>query len=110
MQTSPTGQTRSSHDVRHLGAPAAADEPKRRPLLSMKRSPSSAGLTLIEVMVVVAIAAMLLAAVVVSVSALTGARARATLGELGATARALYDTAALTGHTCRMVFDLPAGE
>jgi general secretion pathway protein H len=76
----------------------------------MKRSRSTSGLTLIEVMVVIAIAAMLLAAVVVSVSALTGARARATLGELGATARALYDTAALTGHTCRMVFDLPAGD
>jgi general secretion pathway protein H len=76
----------------------------------MRRSRATAGLTLIEVMVVIAIAATLLGAVVVSVSALTGARARATLGELGASVRALYDTAALTGHTCRMVFDLPAGD
>ncbi len=44
---------------------------------SMSRSRASAGLTLIEVMVVIAIAATLLGAVVVSVSALTGgARAR----------------------------------
>jgi general secretion pathway protein H len=76
----------------------------------MKHRRPTLGITLIELMVVVAIAATLLGAVVVSVSALTGARARATLGELGATVRALYDTAALTGHTCRMVFDLPAGD
>jgi general secretion pathway protein H len=76
----------------------------------MRTSRSKSGLTLIEVMVVVAIAALLLGAAVVSINALTGARARATLGELGATARALYDTAALTGHTCRMVFEMPAGD
>ena len=68
------------------------------------------GFTLIEVMVVIAIAAMLLGAAVVSISALTGARARATLGELGGAMRALYDTAALSGHTCRMVFDMPPGD
>ncbi len=76
----------------------------------MSRTPSSAGFTLIEVIVVIAIVATLLGAAVVGVGALTGARARATLGELGATVRAMYDRAALTGHTCRMVFDLPAGD
>jgi general secretion pathway protein H len=61
-------------------------------------------------MVVIAVAATMLSAVMVGIGAMTGARARATLGELGATVRAMYDTAALTGHTCRMVFDLPAGD
>jgi general secretion pathway protein H len=65
---------------------------------------------LIELIVVIAIAATLLGATVVSINALTGARARAALGELGGTVRALYDTAALTGHTCRLVFDLAAGD
>ncbi|MGO8970393.1 MAG: type II secretion system protein [Myxococcaceae bacterium] len=76
----------------------------------MRRLRPSAGFTLIEVMVVIAIAAMLLGAVVVGIGALTGARARATLGELGGAMRAMYDRAALTGHTCRMVFDLPPGD
>ena len=39
--------------------------------------------------------------------ALTGARARKAMGELGAASRSLYDTAALTGNTCRLVFLLP---
>ncbi len=73
-----------------------------------RRAPS--GFTLIELIVVIAIAAMLMGATMVGIGALTGARARATLGELGGTVRALYDTAALTGHTCRLVFDLPAGD
>lgn len=76
----------------------------------MSRSRPPSGFTLIELIVVIAIAAMLMGATVVSINALTGARARATLGELGATVRALYDTSALTGHTCRLVFDLPAGD
>jgi general secretion pathway protein H len=76
--------------------------------MSRRRPPS--GFTLIELIVVIAIAATLMGATVVSINALTGARARATLGELGATVRALYDTSALTGHTCRLVFDLPAGD
>lgn len=76
--------------------------------MSHRRSPQ--GFTLIELIVVIAIAATLMGATVVSIGALTGARARATLGELGGAMRALYDTAALTGHTCRMVFELPPGE
>jgi general secretion pathway protein H len=76
----------------------------------MNRRHAPSGFTLIELIVVIAIAATLMGASVVGIGALTGARARATLGELGATVRALYDTAALTGHTCRLVFDLPAGD
>jgi general secretion pathway protein H len=76
--------------------------------MSPRRAP--AGFTLIELIVVIAIAATLMGATMVGIGALTGARARATLGELGATVRALYDTAALTGHTCRLVFELPSGD
>ena len=76
----------------------------------MSRDCPRPGFTLIEVMVVIAIAAALLGATVVGIGAISGARARATLGELGGAMRALYDRAALTGHTCRMVFELPPGE
>jgi general secretion pathway protein H len=65
------------------------------------------GLTLIELMVALAVAAALFSAVVLGLGALTGARARKAMGELGAAARSLYDTAALTGNTCRLVFLLP---
>jgi general secretion pathway protein H len=41
------------------------------------------------------------------VGAITGSKARGAAGELAGTIRALYDTAALTGKTCRIVFELP---
>ena len=56
------------------------------------------GFTLLEVVVALAI---------LGLGALTGARARKAMGELGAAARSLYDTAALSGNTCRLVFLLP---
>lgn len=65
------------------------------------------GLTLIEVTIAIAIAAVLFAAVAVSVGAVTGSRARASAGELAAVIRALYDTASLSGKTCRLAFELP---
>ncbi|RPH69131.1 MAG: type II secretion system protein [Myxococcaceae bacterium] len=69
--------------------------------------PTHRGFTLIELMVALAIAASLFAALVLGLGALTGARARKAMGELGAAARSLYDTAALTGNTCRLVLLLP---
>jgi general secretion pathway protein H len=65
------------------------------------------GFTLIELMVALAVAASLFAALVLGLGALTGARARQAMGELGGAARSLYDTAALSGNTCRLVFILP---
>ena len=65
------------------------------------------GFTIIELMVALAIAGTLFAALVLGLGALTGARARKAMGELGAAARSLYDTAALTGKTCRLVLLLP---
>ena len=69
--------------------------------------PTHRGFTLIELMVALAIVAALFSALVLGLGALTGARARKAMGELGAAARSLYDTAALTGNTCRLVLLLP---
>ena len=73
----------------------------RRPLRAQR------GLTLIELVIAIAIAAVLFAAVVTGVGAITGARAKETAGQLAGTIRAMYDEAALTGRTCRIVFELP---
>jgi general secretion pathway protein H len=74
----------------------------RRPLRAQR------GLTLIELVIAIAIAAVLFGAVVTGVGAITGARAKQAAGELAGTIRAVYDEAALTGRTCRIVFELPA--
>jgi len=66
------------------------------------------GMTLIEITVALTIVVMLFAGVVMSVGALTGAKAKETSTELAGTIRSLYDTAALSGRTCRLVFNLPA--
>jgi general secretion pathway protein H len=65
------------------------------------------GFTLIELVVALGIIVVLFAAVTWSVGALTGAKAKETSTELAGTIRALYDTAALSGRTCRLVFTLP---
>jgi general secretion pathway protein H len=65
------------------------------------------GFTLIELMVAMAVAALLFGALILGLGAVTGARARKAMGELGGAARSLYDTAALTGNTCRLVLLLP---
>ncbi|WNG45726.1 type II secretion system protein [Archangium minus] len=64
------------------------------------------GLTLIEVSIALGIAAVLFAAVTVSIGAITGAKAKASASELAGVIRSLYDTAALSGKTCRLVFEL----
>jgi general secretion pathway protein H len=66
------------------------------------------GMTLIELMVSLGIVAILFAGVVMSVGAITGARAKEAAGELGGVIRSLYDTASLSGKTCRLVFQLPS--
>ncbi len=65
------------------------------------------GMTLIEMSIGLGIAAVLFAAVTVSIGAVTGAKAKASASELAGVIRSLYDTAALSGKTCRLVFDLP---
>jgi general secretion pathway protein H len=73
----------------------------------MSASHAARGMTLIEITVSIAVIAVLFGAVVLSVGALTGAKAKETSVELAGTVRSLYDTAALTGNTCRLVFELP---
>ena len=62
---------------------------------------------MIEMVVSLAIIAVLFAAVVLGVGALTGAKAKEATTELTGVIRSLYDTANLTGKTCRLVFELP---
>jgi general secretion pathway protein H len=67
------------------------------------------GFTLIEMVVALGIAVVLFSAVVVSVRALTGAKAKESATELVGVLRSLYDSANLRGVTCRLVFELPQG-
>jgi general secretion pathway protein H len=73
----------------------------------MRARRAERGLTLIEIMIALLIAAVLFSAVVMSVGALTGSKAKASAGELAGVIRSLYDTSALTGKTCRLVFEIP---
>ncbi|HEX5748461.1 MAG TPA: type II secretion system protein [Archangium sp.] len=72
-----------------------------------RRRARERGLTLIEVSIAIGIAAVLFAAVTISIGAITGSKAKASAAELAGTIRSIYDTAALSGKTCRLVFDLP---
>lgn len=72
------------------------------------RRPAERGFTLVELMIAVAVVALLAAAVVPAVSSLSGADARKAAGELSGSLRYLFDTAALRHATCRMVLDLDA--
>lgn len=75
------------------------------PALRSRRS--QRGLTLIEICIALLIAAVLFSAVVVSVGAITGTKAKSSAAELAGVIRSLYDTAALSGKTCRLVFEIP---
>lgn len=67
-----------------------------------------AGFTLIEMTITLAVVAVLMSAAVIGVGALTGAEARSAAGSLAGAAQALFDQAALSGKTCRLVFELPS--
>jgi general secretion pathway protein H len=77
----------------------------RRKRIRVSRCDSH-GLTLIELMIAMSIAAVLFSGAVVGVGAITGAKAKAAAGELAGVVRALYDSAALSGKTCRLAFQL----
>ncbi len=66
------------------------------------------GFTLIEIVVTIGVIAVLFASVVYGMGALTGARAKEGAAQIAGLVRGLYDTAALSGKTCRLVFELPA--
>lgn len=88
----------------------ATTAPTARRLRSGKclARPTVPGFTLIEMVVALAIVAVLFAAVVIGVGALTGAKAKEASTQLAGVVRSMYDTANLTGKTCRIVFDLPS--
>lgn len=71
-----------------------------------RRTPAS-GFTLIEVVVALGIMSILFGAAVMGLGALTGTKAKGATNELAGVMRSLYDTAALSGKTCRLVFELP---
>lgn len=72
------------------------------------RRSTARGFTLVELMIAVAVIAVMAAAVIPSVASLSGADARKGAGELSGSLRYLFDTAALRHATCRMVLDLDA--
>jgi len=71
-----------------------------------RRADSARGFTLIELLIVIAILAILSAASLPAISAVTGANARASAGELAGAMRYLFETAALRQETCRLALDL----
>ncbi len=64
------------------------------------------GMTLIELGIALCIAGLMLAVAIPAIGAVTRAQLRQKSGQLGGGIRALYGSAAIAGHTCRLVFDL----
>ncbi|MBL8957640.1 MAG: type II secretion system protein [Myxococcaceae bacterium] len=73
-----------------------------------QRAFTRSGFTLLELIIVIAIVGLLMGGAVMSMGALTGSKAKSSATELAGTIRLLYDSAALTGRTCRLVFELPS--
>jgi general secretion pathway protein H len=63
-------------------------------------------MTLIEIGVALCIAGLMLAVAIPSISAVTRAQLRQKTGQLAGAVRSMYGSAAIAGHTCRLVFDL----
>lgn len=66
------------------------------------------GFTLIEVGVMLAVAVMLATIAIPTLNSISGATARASVSKLAANIRATRGKAAVSGQTCRVVFDLDA--
>ena len=66
------------------------------------------GMTLIEIGVALCVAGLMLAVAIPALSAVTRAQLRQKSGQLAGAVRSLYGSAAIGGHTCRLVFDLDA--
>jgi len=73
----------------------------------MRRRRAS-GMTLVEIGVVLAVAALMLAVAIPAFSSVTRAQLRQRTGQLAGAIRSLYGSAAISGRTCRLVFDLDA--
>ncbi|GHG74756.1 prepilin-type N-terminal cleavage/methylation domain-containing protein [Comamonas sp. JC664] len=79
--------------------------PLPRPRRALHRA--QRGLTLIEISIAIIIVAILFSAAVMGIGSITGAKAKGSAGELAGLIRSLYDSAALRGQTCRLVFEIP---
>src|SRR6202171_1369836 len=66
------------------------------------------GMTLVEIGIALAVAGLMLAVTVPALSAVTRAQLRQRTGQLAGGIRSLYGSAAMAGHTCRLVLDLDA--
>ena len=66
------------------------------------------GMTLIEVGIALAIAAIMLTLAIPAMSSVTRAQLRQKSGQLAGGIRALYGASAIAGRTCRLTFDLDA--
>lgn len=67
---------------------------------------SRRGFTLIEIGVMIGVAVMLAMIAIPTLNSISGATARASVNKLAANIRATRGKAAVSGHTCRVVFDL----
>ncbi len=91
-----------------MDRPSRQTNQRRDPPGASKQTSNQRGLTLIELSIALAIVAVLFSAVVIGVGALTGTKAKSSAAELAGVIRYLYDTAALSGKTCRLAFQLPS--
>lgn len=66
------------------------------------------GMTLIEVGIALAVAAIMMSLAIPAMSSVTRAQLRQKTGQLAGGVRALYGAAAIAGRTCRLTFDLDA--
>jgi len=94
----------TSSTTKGAGTTRGAIEGNRKP------SPREAerGFTLLEIGISVAVLVLAFTLALPSIQAVTGVRMRSSAGALGSQMRALYNEAALGGHTCRIAFDLDA--
>jgi general secretion pathway protein H len=67
---------------------------------------SRRGFTLLEIGIALAVLVLAFTLALPSIQSVTGVRMRSAAGQLGSQMRALYNEAALGGHTCRIAFDL----
>jgi len=89
-------------------AESRAKPGKRRPFADGRTG--RAGFTLLEIGIALAVLVLAFTLALPSIQAVTGVRMRSAAGQLSSQMRALYNEAALGGHTCRIVFDLDGRE
>lgn len=72
----------------------------------MARARTGRGFTLVELLIVIAVIALLAGLAAPGLGSLTGANARESAGRLAGAMRYMFDTAALRHTTCRLALDL----